>query len=125
MCEDGGKRYSNGTIRVLGINTTHTLAGRIEICVETEWWAVCENGWGSDDASAVCRRLGFTECKLFNPTFTQLHSNIVFFQLSTAQTPALVRVHEIKESENSSVLAVTVVHLQEMMIPESVGRMQE
>ena len=64
MCLSGGSRYADGDIRVLGINTTATLAGRIDICVETEWWAVCDVGWDSDDASAVCRRLGFTECKL-------------------------------------------------------------
>ena len=78
MCSISDRNYANGTIIVWGINTTDSLVGRIEIYVGTEWWAVCDDGWDSDDASGVCGQLGFTECKLFNPTFTQLHSNIVF-----------------------------------------------
>ena len=67
MCWSRSRSYADGDIIVLGINTKNILAGHIEICVGTEWWAVCDDGWDSDDASAVCRRLGFTECKLSNP----------------------------------------------------------
>ena len=29
-----------------GINTTNLIAGRIELCVDSEWWALCHDGWG-------------------------------------------------------------------------------
>ena len=60
MCEDGGRSYTNGDIIVRGINTTNLLAGHIEVCVASEWRAVCHHGWDGRDARAVCRQLEYT-----------------------------------------------------------------
>ena len=48
-CTDPPGEY--GDIRVIGINCTDAVAGRIEICVEGEWTAVCHNRWGLADAT--------------------------------------------------------------------------
>ena len=50
---------TNGTITVNGTNTSHLIAGRMLICDGMEWRAVCQGGWDREDATVVCRQLGF------------------------------------------------------------------
>ena len=56
MCADGGRE---GDIRVIGVHTTNLVAGRIEICAQEVWRAVCHGNWDIEDARVVCRQLGF------------------------------------------------------------------
>ena len=54
QCDDD----EDGDIRLSGGNKT--LEGRVEICLGNEWGTVCHYGWGRNDASVVCRQLGFS-----------------------------------------------------------------
>ena len=34
--------------------------GRVEICMENTWGAVCSDGWDDAEARVVCRQLGLS-----------------------------------------------------------------
>ena len=52
-CDDGDVRLMNGS------DLTSTLGvGRVEICYNNSYWAVCDDRWDILDAGVVCRQLG-------------------------------------------------------------------
>ena len=55
MCEE------HGNVRLRGRNGANLTAGRIEICIGTNWRSVCTDYWGRMDAKVLCRQLGFPE----------------------------------------------------------------
>ena len=51
-CEDGNVRLRGGN---------HYREGRVEICRNQQWGAVCDDVWDKNDSAVVCRQLGFSE----------------------------------------------------------------
>lgn len=49
---------TNGAVRLAG--STIPTRGRVEFCANGVWGTVCDDFWGVDDASVVCRQLGFS-----------------------------------------------------------------
>ena len=47
-----------GDVRLRGPNSA--FGGRVEICIEQSWTTVCNAYWDNQDASVVCRQLGFS-----------------------------------------------------------------
>lgn len=47
-----------GDIRLVG--GTSELEGRVEFCNSNVWGTVCDDAWGTPDATVVCRQLGFS-----------------------------------------------------------------
>lgn len=48
----------NGDIRLAG-RASSMYEGRVELCHNEEWGTVCDDFWGDNDATVVCRQLGF------------------------------------------------------------------
>ena len=48
---------ANGQLRLAAGNIANE--GRVEICMNNEWGTVCDDSWGSADATIVCRQLGY------------------------------------------------------------------
>ena len=50
---------TTGQVRLVGGNIANE--GRVEICMNNEWGIACDNGFGSLDATVVCRQLGYSD----------------------------------------------------------------
>ena len=50
----------DGEIRLID-NGTNNASGRVEVCLDGHWGTVCDDGWDSNDATTVCRQLGYNE----------------------------------------------------------------
>ena len=50
-CTDGGIRLAGGN---------QPNEGRVEVCLNSRWGTVCDDAWGTVDASVACRQLGFS-----------------------------------------------------------------
>ena len=51
-CEPGG-------VNVRLVNGTSERSGRVKLCWRNQWKAVCDDGWGIEEAITVCRELGY------------------------------------------------------------------
>jgi len=48
---------TDGELRLVA---SSALAGRLEVCNNTMWGTVCDDGFGILDANVACRQLGFS-----------------------------------------------------------------
>ena len=47
-----------GQLRLAGGNIQNE--GRVEICMDNVWGTVCDDLWNGNDATVVCRQLGYS-----------------------------------------------------------------
>ena len=46
-----------GDVRLVG--GSNQYEGRVEICINDQWGAVCDDSWDNTDATVVCRQMGY------------------------------------------------------------------
>ena len=83
MCEDGEVRLVGGE------NERTEMEGRVEMCYNGVWGAVCANGWNEIAANITCNQLGFTnssELKYSNTMDYILYHNFNFCQYYSGST---------------------------------------
>jgi len=47
-------------IRLMNGSQPAALEGHIEICINNQWGAICNEGWSDYDAAVACRQLGIS-----------------------------------------------------------------
>ena len=45
---------------VSSYSQVHDHYGRVEVCIDSTWGTICNNNWDNNDASVVCKQLGYT-----------------------------------------------------------------
>ena len=52
-----GSTCTYGDVRL--VDGSNQYEGRVEVCINDQWGTVCDNSWGTTDASTVCKQLGY------------------------------------------------------------------
>ena len=75
---------TNGDVRLIGGN--NITEGLVEICVSGTWGSICDDSWGAQEMSVVCKQLGLQtagEC---------LYCSIIYFIVHSLQKVIEIRL---------------------------------
>ena len=63
-CEEGTIRLVDGIIE---------QEGRVEVCIDSVWGSVCDEGWDKTDAHVVCRQMGHPELGMYYISYINIY----------------------------------------------------
>ena len=52
-----GVTCTYGDVRLVG--GSNQYEGRVEVCINDQWGTVCDDSWGTTDATIVCKQLEY------------------------------------------------------------------
>ena len=58
LTTDPGACSNDGEVQL--VNGTIEQEGRVEICLNGVWGAICETGWSTSDAYVMCKGIGYS-----------------------------------------------------------------
>uniref|UniRef100_A0A1X7UCA1 SRCR domain-containing protein n=1 Tax=Amphimedon queenslandica TaxID=400682 RepID=A0A1X7UCA1_AMPQE len=61
----------SGAVRL----TSGSTYGAVEVCLDHEWGSICSDFWDNEDASVVCRQLGYSPYGAIGPSATYYSSH--------------------------------------------------
>ena len=62
----------NGDVRLVNSQREATLRGHVEVCLDQQWTSVCDTSWTQQDATVVCKQLGYGQATNLGTTNTML-----------------------------------------------------
>ena len=108
VCEEG-------SIRLRDESQTTVLAGRIEICINNQWSAICNQGWNDLDVVVACRQLG----QLTSTSQTVYQTAVVF-----GQGDAPILISDVSCSGNEEAITDCSFNLQHNCPPNHIAGAQ-
>ena len=75
----------SGEVRLVG--GALQSEGRVEFCQSGTWGTVCDDAWGVDDATVVCRQLGYADISKYH-TEELVCNNVHTLYIKKAHTPS-------------------------------------
>ena len=93
-------------------NGDSSLEGRVEIYHNGEWGTVCDDGWDLQDATVVCRQLGFASAMSATATFGEGSGPIWLDEVSCSRSDLRLldcnhrgwNVHNCGHSEDAGII---------------------
>ena len=82
---------ANGQLRLAGGNIVNE--GRVEICMNNVWGTVCDNSWGTTDATVVCLQLGYSMQGQNQPWTSTSSSKVIFVYFVITDAVAFSSAH--------------------------------